>query len=77
MKVTVPTLFVALFVALKLMGYIDWSWWWVFAPWWIPLCIVLAIVIVYLIALALETPTQKAARLLREYGDALSSRKKP
>lgn len=25
-----------LFVALKLTGYIDWSWWWVLAPLWIP-----------------------------------------
>ena len=32
-----------LFVALKLTGVIDWSWWWVLAPFWIPL--VLAIVI--------------------------------
>ena len=23
-----------LFVALKLTGYIDWSWWWVLAPLW-------------------------------------------
>ncbi len=22
------------FVVLKLMGYIDWSWWWVTAPFW-------------------------------------------
>lgn len=25
------------FIALKLMGYIDWSWVWVLAPLWIPL----------------------------------------
>lgn len=23
-----------LFVALKLMGFIDWSWWWVTCPFW-------------------------------------------
>jgi hypothetical protein len=23
-----------LFVALKLLGHIDWSWWWVTAPFW-------------------------------------------
>ena len=32
------------FLILKLIGVIDWSWWWVFAPLWIPA--VLAIVIV-------------------------------
>jgi hypothetical protein len=25
-----------LFVALKLLDKIDWSWWWVLAPFWIP-----------------------------------------
>lgn len=26
-----------LFLGLKLTGHIDWSWWWVFAPFWVPL----------------------------------------
>jgi hypothetical protein len=26
-----------LFLGLKLTGHIDWSWWWVTAPLWIPL----------------------------------------
>ena len=30
------------FVALRLMGYIDWAWWVVLAPFWVPLAIVLA-----------------------------------
>ena len=30
-----------LFLALKLTGYIDWSWWWVTAPLWIPFAIAL------------------------------------
>lgn len=29
-----------LFLGLKLGGVIDWSWWWVTAPLWIPLAIV-------------------------------------
>lgn len=32
-----------LFIALKLTGYIDWSWWWVLAPIWIPIIIVIVI----------------------------------
>lgn len=28
-----------LFIALKLLDKIDWSWWWVLAPMWIPICI--------------------------------------
>jgi hypothetical protein len=28
-------LVVPVFLALKLSGTVDWSWWWVTAPWWI------------------------------------------
>lgn len=28
-----------LFIGLKLTGYIDWSWLWVLAPFWIPLAL--------------------------------------
>jgi len=30
------TLIFLLFLGLKLGGAIDWSWWWVFAPLWVP-----------------------------------------
>jgi hypothetical protein len=35
-----------LFVGLKLGGVIDWSWWWVTSPFWIPVAIVLAFFII-------------------------------
>lgn len=31
------------FVALKLTNVIGWSWWWVLAPFWIPLIIFVAV----------------------------------
>lgn len=31
------------FVVLKLCGVIDWSWWWVTAPFWAPLVVVLVV----------------------------------
>ncbi len=34
------------FTVLRLTETIDWSWWWVLAPLWIPTGIVLAIVII-------------------------------
>ena len=40
------TLLLILFVALKLTGFIDWSWWWVLAPVWAPTIIVLLVVVV-------------------------------
>ena len=36
-----PMLLGLLFVGCKLTGHIDWSWWWVTAPFWAPLSIVL------------------------------------
>jgi len=35
-----------MFVAAKLVGYIDWSWWWVFCPIWIEAAISIAVLIV-------------------------------
>ena len=41
-------LLVILFIALKLTGYIDWSWWWVTAPLWGCLVMILAALFVVL-----------------------------
>jgi len=30
-----PTTLLLLFVVLKIVGVIDWSWWWVISPFWI------------------------------------------
>lgn len=42
------------FVILKMAGVINWSWWWVLAPTWIPLCVV-AILLVILLLLIVFT----------------------
>lgn len=34
------------FLVLKLIGVIDWSWWWVTAPLWIPVILLVAYAIV-------------------------------
>ncbi len=36
------------FITLKLTGHIDWSWWWVLSPIWIPFVIAGAVVVVIL-----------------------------
>ena len=36
------------FIVLKLCHVIDWSWWWVFSPIWMPFAIVLGFFAVYL-----------------------------
>jgi len=39
-----------LFITLKLLGKISWSWWWVYSPLWIPIVIllILSIIIIFL-----------------------------
>ena len=38
-----------LFIALKLLDKINWSWWWVLSPLWIGIAVVLFIIIVMII----------------------------
>ena len=42
-----------LFIGLKLTGYINWSWWWVLAPIWIPVVIAIIVLMLALLALVL------------------------
>jgi len=46
-------LLTVLFIGLKLTNYINWSWWWVLSPLWIPLVIVLGIFAVMFIVLCI------------------------
>jgi hypothetical protein len=34
------TVLFLIFMVLKLTNYIDWSWWWITAPLWIPIAII-------------------------------------
>jgi len=47
------SLLAILFIALKLLDKINWSWWWVLSPIWIPICIVLLIIAIILIVIFL------------------------
>lgn len=38
-----------IFVIFKLLGKLDWSWWWVFSPLWIPYAIVIGVTLVVLL----------------------------
>lgn len=37
-----------LLIAFKLLGVIDWSWWWVTAPLWFPIAAVVLLLILFL-----------------------------
>jgi hypothetical protein len=41
------------FIVLKLTDQIDWSWWWVLSPLWLPLALVLSIAIIAIVLMAL------------------------
>ncbi len=48
------TLLFLVFLVLKLMGYISWSWWWITAPLWIPIFIAAAIFLMILVIVAFD-----------------------
>jgi hypothetical protein len=39
------------FVTLKLTNYIDWSWWWILSPLWIPVSLVIFVALITAIVL--------------------------
>lgn len=53
------------FITLKLTGYLDWSWWWVWSPAWITLCAIGFIVAVIILAAVIET--YKKNKRIRRY----------
>jgi len=44
-----PAILGIVFIVLKLTNNIDWSWWWVLSPFWIPLALFLIIFILIFI----------------------------
>ena len=48
----IGTLLFIVFLILKLCNVIDWSWWWVTAPLWIPIGLILLIMIITFTVLA-------------------------
>ena len=43
------TLLFLVFLVLKLTHFIDWSWWWVTAPLWIPIAIIIVISLIIIL----------------------------
>ncbi len=41
------------FITLKLVGYITWSWWWVLSPLWLPVTALVSILIIFTVALSI------------------------
>ena len=52
------------FIVLKVMGQITWSWWWVLAPFWIP--VVIAVTVLLFVLLMIAIIASKDAKKLEE-----------
>lgn len=48
-----------LFIALKLTYVINWSWWWVLSPIWIPIAVVLGIIAIIAIVMLIVKVVKK------------------
>ncbi len=53
-----------LFLGLKLTGHVDWSWWWVTAPLWVPFVVVVGLFMLFT-ALALAFRNKINYRITR------------
>lgn len=51
--ISLSTILFVVFLVLKLTEVIDWSWWWVTAPLWIPLALILMICFFIIIGLVI------------------------
>nr|DAL49924.1 MAG TPA_asm: transmembrane protein [Caudoviricetes sp.]DAV04288.1 MAG TPA: transmembrane protein [Caudoviricetes sp.] len=52
----ISTVLFLIFLVLKLIGTISWSWWWVFAPLWIPFALVFGFLILTIVIAAFDKP---------------------
>ena len=55
----VSSILLIIFIVLKATKLIDWSWWWVFSPVWIPLLLLVVFGILYLIVSAIASAIGK------------------
>lgn len=45
----IPGALFVLFTGLKLTGYISWSWWWVTAPIWLPMAVIIPTALIFMV----------------------------
>ena len=47
------------FLVLKLTGVISWSWWWVFAPIWVPYLLIVLVMIAIIVVTVIKSLLKK------------------
>ena len=70
-SIGITTILFVVFLVLKLTGVISWSWWWVTAPLWIPICFGLIVAIILVIARIIIR--KKKMRKHRDFRKSLSN----
>lgn len=58
----IPTVVLIVFIILKLVGVINWSWWWVLSPLWISIGLWLTVAIVIYGCIAIPAWIEKRKR---------------
>jgi len=53
---SILTILFVVFLVLKLTGDIDWSWWWVTSPLWLPIAAALVIIVIALVVYNIGKP---------------------
>ena len=54
LRLSIAPFLTLFFILMKLLGLVDWSWWWVFCPLWLPIAgILVGILIILLITLGI------------------------
>ena len=53
--VSASFLLVLSFLVLKLTGVISWSWWWVFAPIWVPYLLIVLVMIAIIVVTVIKS----------------------
>lgn len=56
--ISFTSLLLIAFIVLKLCNVINWSWWWVLSPAWIPLGVAVTLWIIYKIAVSMTTKSE-------------------
>ncbi len=64
------------FIVMKLCGVINWSWWWVLAPIWVPIAIILVILVVIIIVYMMNEGIKSSRSSRKEYRKVKKLRKK-
>jgi predicted membrane protein len=64
--VTGVIIFLVFFFA-KIFGYVDWSWWWVFSPLWIPSALIIGCILVFVILYTIVISIDGIKRKIRKW----------